>query len=190
VRYNIYRRTSSSDAWFLVTTISDKFTTSYLDYSAGVGITYQYTVIQTALPAGSHEVNADIDVAPIVEASNSSDNWWIIVDGNESLAVELYVDSENRTQPYQEETFEPFGRDRKVIVRYAQYGIEGDFTCLIPSDEVPTKVKKLKDISSLTTPVYLKTAFGDVYKVYLGIPAYSYTNGGHVNYAVSYVEVE
>jgi hypothetical protein len=190
VRYNIYRRTLGGTAWELVDTISEKTTTSYLDYSAGVGVTYQYTVIQTALPAGSHAVDADIDVSPIVEASNSSDNWWIIVDGNESLAVELYVDSESRTQPYQEETFEPFGRDRKVVVRYAQYGIEGDLSCLIPSDEVSVKVKKLKEISSLTIPVYLKTAFGDVYKVYLGVPSYSYTNGGHVNYAVNYVEVD
>jgi hypothetical protein len=190
VRYNVYRRQSSGSAWSLLTTISDKTKKSYFDFSAAVGVTYQYTVTQTALPSGSHEVDSDIAAATVVEARNTSDNWWIVVENNQALAVELYVDTEARTQPYQEETFEPFGRNRKVIVRYAQYGVEGNISSVIPLDETAVKLSILKKIAELTDPVYLKTPFGDVYKVYLGIPNYSYTSGGNVNYSVTYVEVD
>lgn len=192
VRYNVYRRNAGTgSAWTLLEQISSIGQSYYTDYSAGIGITYEYTVTQTSQPVGSNQVDSDIDNSPVKLGRSEKDNWFIVVPNNDSLAIELYVDSEDRNQPYQEEIFEPFGRSRKVVVRYKQYGVEGNFNAVIPADEVAAKLPVLKEIAAVVTePVYIKTPFGDVYKAYLGTPSYSYVGSGNINYSVSYIEVE
>ena len=190
-KYNIYRRLFGSGAQFtLLTSISDSTVLGYTDYSSGVGVKYEYKITQTSQPAGSNPVDSDIDAASAVTAASESDNWWIVYDGDETLGVELYVDSESRTNPYQEEVFEPFGRSRKVVVRYAQYGVEGSISAYIPNDEAVDKMAKIKRLFSLSVPLYLKTPFGDVYKVYFGTPTYEYATAGTVKLSVGYIEVE
>lgn len=190
-KYNIYRRLFGSGAQFtLLTSISDSTVLNYTDYSSGVGVKYEYKITQTSQPAASNPVDSDIDAATPVTAASESDNWWIVYEGDESLGVELYVDSENRTNPYQEEIFEPFGRDRKVIVRYAQFGVEGNISTYIPNDETSVKMPKIKLLFGLSLPLYLKTPFGDVYKVYFGTPTYEYATAGTVKLSVGYIEVD
>lgn len=190
-KYNIYRRLFGSGAQFtLLTSISDSTVLNYTDYSSGVGVKYEYKITQTSQPAASNPVDSDIDAATPVTAASESDNWWIVYEGDESLGVELYVDSENRTNPYQEEIFEPFGRDRKVIVRYAQFGVEGSISTYIPNDETSVKMPKIKLLFGLSLPLYLKTPFGDVYKVYFGTPTYEYATAGTVKLSVGYIEVD
>ena len=190
-KYNIYRRLFGSGAQFtLLTSISDSTVLNYTDYSSGVGVKYEYKITQTSQPAASNAVDSDIDAATPVTAASESDNWWIVYEGDESLGVELYVDSENRTNPYQEEIFEPFGRDRKVIVRYAQFGVEGSISTYIPNDETSVKMPKIKLLFGLSVPLYLKTPFGDVYKVYFGTPTYEYATAGTVKLSVGYIEVD
>ena len=190
-KYNIYRRLFGSGAQFtLLTSISDSTVLNYTDYSSGVGVKYEYKITQTSQPSGSNPVNSDIDAASAVTAASESDNWWIVYEGDESLGVELYVDSENRTNPYQEEIFEPFGRDRKVIVRYAQFGVEGSISTYIPNDETSVKMPKIKLLFGLSVPLYLKTPFGDVYRVYFGTPTYEYATAGTVKLSVGYIEVD
>lgn len=190
-KYNIYRRLFGSGAQFtLLTSISDSTVLNYTDYSAGVGVKYEYKITQTSQPSGSNPVDSDIDAASAVTASSESDNWWIVYEGDESLGVELYVDSESRTNPYQEEIFEPFGRPRKVVVRYAQFGVEGSLSAYIPNDETSVKMPKIRLLFGLSAPLYLKTPFGDVYKVYFGTPTYEYATAGTVKLAVGYIEVD
>ena len=190
-KYNIYRRLFGSGTQFtLLTNISDSTVLNYTDYSSGVGVKYEYKITQTSQPAASNPVDSDIDAATPVTAASESDNWWIVYEGDESLGVELYVDSENRTNPYQEEIFEPFGRDRKVIVRYAQFGVEGSISTYIPNDETSVKMPKIKLLFGLSVPLYLKTPFGDVYRVYFGTPTYEYATAGTVKLSVGYIEVD
>ena len=190
-KYNIYRRLFGSGAQFtLLTSISDSTVLNYTDYSAGVGVKYEYKITQTSQPSGSNPVDSDIDAASAVTAASESDNWWIVYEGDESLGVELYVDSESRTNPYQEEIFEPFGRPRKVVVRYAQFGVEGSLSAYIPNDETSVKMPKIKLLFGLSVPLYLKTPFGDVYKVYFGTPTYEYATAGTVKLSVGYIEVD
>jgi hypothetical protein len=191
-KYNIYRETfGAGEEYTLLATITDKATVNYTDFSAGVGVKYEYKITQTSQPSGSNPVDSDIDAAFAVTASSESDNWWIVYDRDDNYGVELYVDSESRTNPYQEEVFEPFGRSRKVIVRYTQYGVEGSFSAYIPDDEAAVKMPKLKALFAITnTPLYIKTPFGDVYKAYLGTPTYEYSTGGTVKLSVSYIEVD
>lgn len=190
-KYNIYRRLFGSGVPFaLLTSISDSTVLNYTDYSSGVGVKYEYKITQTSQPVGSNPVDSDIDAASAVTAASESDNWWIVYEGDETLGVELYVDSESRTNPYQEEVFEPFGRSRKVVVRYAQYGVEGSVSAYIPNDEASVKMPKIKRLFALSVPLYLKTPFGDVYKVYFGTPTYEYATAGTVKLSVGYIEVE
>jgi hypothetical protein len=190
-KYNIYRRLFGSGLQFtLLTSISDSTVLNYTDYSAGVGVKYEYKITQTSQPPASNSVDSDIDAASAVTAASESDNWWIVYEGDESLGVELYVDSESRTNPYQEEIFEPFGRPRKVVVRYAQFGVEGSLSAYIPNDESSVKMPKIKLLFGLSVPLYLKTPFGDVYKVYFGTPTYEYATAGTVKLSVGYIEVD
>jgi hypothetical protein len=102
----------------------------------------------------------------------------------------LYAQSESRSNPFQEEIFEPFGRGRKVVVRTARYGSEGTFEAFIPSDEVPSKLAKLNEILSYNAPVYLKDPYGAVLRVYLGAPELSYQPTGHLVANINYIEVD
>jgi hypothetical protein len=191
VKYNIYRKTSNTaDNFTLVTSIDDIQTIDYVDFSSGIGAKYEYKITQTSQPAGSNAVDSDIDATPAITAASESDNWWIVYEDNESLGVELYVNSEDRTNPYQEEVFEPFGRGKKVVVRYGQYGVEGNISAYIPHDETAQKMLKIKELFALAVPLYLKTPFGDVYKVYFGTPSYQYSTAGTVQLSVSYIEVD
>ena len=190
-KYNVYRRNyGSAQPYTLIASIPDVATINYTDFSAGIGARYEYKITQTSTPVGSNPVDSDIDATDLVVASSIYDNWFIVYDGNEALGVELYVDSEDRTNPYQEEIFEPFGRSKKVVVRYGQYGIEGNISAYIPNDEVEVKLPKIKSLFALSVPLYLKTPFGDVYKVYFGTPSYQYATGGTVKLSVGYIEVD
>ena len=192
-KYNIYRRIyGSSDPYTLLTNISDIAVITYTDFSAGIGARYEYKITQTSQPVGSNAVDSDIDATEVVVASSTSDNWWIVSKYNESINVELYVDSEDRTNPYQEEVFEPFGRGKKVVVRYAQYGVEGNISAYIPNDETAIKMPNIRKLfeENVNSPIYLKTPFGDVYTVYFGTPSYQYATAGTVKMSVGYIEVE
>jgi len=192
-KYNIYRRSyGSSDPYTLLTNIADIAVITYTDFSAGIGARYEYKITQTSQPVGSNAVDSDIDATEVVVASSTSDNWWIVSKYNESINVELYVDSEDRTNPYQEEVFEPFGRGKKVVVRYAQYGVEGNISAYIPNDETAIKMPNIRKLfeENVNSPIYLKTPFGDVYTVYFGTPSYQYATAGTVKMSVGYIEVE
>jgi hypothetical protein len=192
-KYNIYRRDyGSSDPYTLLTNVSDIAVITYTDFSAGIGARYEYKITQTSQPVGSNAVDSDIDATEVVVASSTSDNWWIVSKYDESINVELYVDSEDRTNPYQEEVFEPFGRGKKVVVRYAQYGVEGNISAYIPNDETVIKMPNIRKLfeENVNSPIYLKTPFGDVYTVYFGTPSYQYATAGTVKMSVGYIEVE
>ena len=192
-KYNLYRRDyGNTDPYTLLTSISDIAVITYTDFSAGIGARYEYKITQTSEPVGSNAVDSDIDATEVVIASSTSDNWWIVSKYDESINVELYVDSEDRTKPYQEEVFEPFGRGKKVVVRYAQYGVEGNISAYIPNDETAIKMPNIRKLfeENVNSPIYLKTPFGDVYTVYFGTPSYQYATAGTVKMSVGYIEVE
>jgi hypothetical protein len=190
-KYNVYRRNyGSSVPYEFITSIQDIGTVNYTDFSAGIGARYEYKVTQTSTPVGSNPVDSDIDATTLTVGASIYDNWFIVYEGNEALGVELYVDSEDRTNPYQEEIFEPFGRSKKVVVRYGQYGVEGNISAYIPNDEAEVKLSKIKQLFELSVPLYLKTPFGDVYKVYFSTPSYQYATGGTVKISVGYIEVD
>lgn len=187
-RYSVYRRPIGTSAWSLVLDITTKSTTQYLSYTEPFGVNYEWMVTQWKnIPASEPVESDDSDVAV---ANDPTDDWWIVVPNRDDLSFRLLVSDEKHTTPFQEETFEPFGRDRKVVVRSGILGTEGSLNFIIPSDERVANDQKLDSILALITPVYVKSPFGDVFNVYLSEPTRSYKAGGHLEVDISYVEVE
>jgi hypothetical protein len=189
MEYEIYRRKYGENDWETINYVSNKSDTSYIDFTSAIGITYEYRMTQYADYGSGLILESNPDSAIVITCSASDDNWFIVPNGRYDLSVELYAQSESRSNPFQEEIFEPFGRDRKVVVRTARYGAEGSFEAFIPADEVSDKVSKLNIALSLNDYVYLKDPFGAVYKVYLGAPEFSYQPGGSMVASINYVEV-
>ena len=189
VRYEVFKRDYGTTGWTSMAVISNKLTTSFVDFSSAIGKQYDYQVIQYETIAGT-TLGSDPATATVVTSSSNEDNWFIVPQNNYSLSLELYAQSESRSNPFQEEIFEPFGRARKVVVRTARYGSEGSFEAFIPSDEVPSKLSKLNEILSYNEPVYLKDPFGGVLRVYLGSPELSYQPTGHLIANINYIEVD
>ena len=189
VKYEVFKRDYGTTEWTSLGNVSNKLTTSFVDYSSAIGKQYDYQVIQYETVAGT-VLGSDPATSTIVTSSSNEDNWFIVPQNNYSLSLELYAQSESRSNPFQEEIFEPFGRGRKVVVRTARYGSEGTFEAFIPSDEVPSKLAKLNEILSYNAPVYLKDPYGAVLRVYLGAPELSYQPTGHLVANINYIEVD
>jgi hypothetical protein len=189
LRYEVYRSDYGASTWKMLGSINAISTTSFVDFSSAIGKQYDYQVLQYAtvggVPLGSNPLTAIT-----VTSSSNEDNWFIVAENNYSLSLELYAQSESRSKPFQEEIFEPFGKNRKVIVRTSRYGTEGTFEAFIPSDEASSKLSKLDDILSYNAPVYLKDPYGSVLRVYIGSPDYSYQPTGHVIVNINYIEVD
>ena len=190
LKYEIFRRDYGSLEWTSLGEVSSVSSTSYVDYSSGVGNRYDYRVLQYSDNGGGSILGSNPLTAIVVTSSSNEDNWFIVPPDNYSLSVELYAQSENRSNPFQEEIFEPFGRDRKVVVRTSRYGSEGSFEAFIPSDEVSAKLAKLNTILGFNSPVWLKDPYGAVLKVYLGAPEFSYQPVGHLVATINYIEVD
>jgi hypothetical protein len=190
LKYEIFRRDYGSLEWTMLGEVSSVSSTSYVDYSSGVGNRYDYRVLQYSDNGGGSILGSNPLTAIVVTSSSNEDNWFIVPPDNYSLSVELYAQSESRSNPFQEEIFEPFGRDRKVVVRTARYGSEGSFEAFIPSDEVSAKLVKLNTILGFNSPVWLKDPYGSVLKVYLGAPEFSYQPVGHLVATINYIEVD
>jgi hypothetical protein len=189
-KYRIYRRDYGTTTWDDIADVSSISTTSYIDYESGIGKRYDYRVTQYSDNGGGNILESNPLTAIVATSSSSEDNWFIVPTNNYGLSIELYAQSENRSNPFQEEVFEPFGRTRKVVVRTARYGTEGSFEAFIPSDEVAEKLEKLNSVLSVNSPVWLKDPYGLVIKVYLGAPELSYQPVGHLVATINYIEVE
>lgn len=190
LKYEIFRRDYGTLEWSSIGNIYSISSTSFVDYSSGVGKRYDYRVLQYSDDGAGTILGSNPLTAIVVTSSSSEDNWFIVPQDNYSLSVELYAQSENRSNPFQEEIFEPFGRSRKVVVRTARYGSEGSFEAFIPSDEVAAKLHKLNQILEFNSPVWLKDPYGAVLKVYLGAPEFSYQPVGHLVATINYIEVD
>jgi hypothetical protein len=189
-KYRVYRREYGlTGAWSTLGDVSVKETNFYTDYTSAVNKSYEYRVTQFVDYGASTLVESSFDEAITSVSNPSGDNWFIVPQGRSDLAIELYAQGEDRQAPFQEEIFEPFGRERKVVVRTARYGTEGSFEAFIPSDEVADKMSKINEIIDLMTPVYLKDPFGAVLNVYIGAPSLSYQPTGHLVANISYIEV-
>jgi len=187
--YTVYRRVAGSTSWTTLGYISSVSSLEYTDYVAGLNITYEYMVTQWKKVASSTPIESTNNI--VTSTSLSVDDWFIVVVGRDDLCFSFSSDQEEHKSPFASETFEPFGRDRKVIVRAGVLGREGSVSTIIPAEDVSSTMTSLRAIFYLNNvDVFLKNPFGDVNSVYIDAPDEQYINGGHLILKIPYVEVD
>lgn len=188
-RYTVYRqRVDTETSYTQIADVTSQSVTSYDDFEASLGVTYNYYITQWKTIAGDSPLEGP--VSDIVQVSLTTDSWFIISTTDPlNLSLTLAVSSETHTAPFQEETFEPFGRSRKVIVRSGRFGNEGEIEFFWLASERSASELILDRILSTREPVYLKSPFGDNFRATLRAPQKTYMNGGHMTARVPFVEV-
>lgn len=102
VRYQVYRRTSADDDWTKIARINDRGLTTYSDYRAKSGVTYEYTVTIVKTSDSSEEVESA--KADSVFASLTCRSTFIHVVGNPGQYVEHFPVASSY-EPKQEQAF-------------------------------------------------------------------------------------
>lgn len=189
-RYRIDRRLSGQTVWTTLSTISNKATTQYKDASGGQGVAYEYQVVVQKNIPGDAPLDSDNNI--VVSAMLESDVWFVIGNENpedEVHSFELPVAEESHTRPIQQEVFEPIVKNRKKVARGNVLGYEGTLDLVWNSSERTTAKTQLDFLATNFGPHYLKSPFGDVWRVEFDAPDYKYRGGGHLQVQVGWVEV-
>jgi hypothetical protein len=188
VTYVIYRKEFGESEWSMVGTRKPETNTVFTDYYAGQRQLYQYRVTVVKLISGEPDVESpDSD---IVTARLESDTWYVVGrDRAEEHIFELPVTDESHQRPVQQESFEPLGTNRKVVVRGFVLGHEGSVQCLWDGEETDIARSQIEYLLYYAGPHILKNPFGDVFDVTFGSPDFSYAGGGHLSVTLTYTEV-
>ena len=188
VTYVVYRKDETDTDWTMIGTRKPESNTVFTDYYAGQSHNYQYRVTVVKLLTG--EPDLESPDSEIVTAMLASDVWYVVGrDRAEEHIFELPVVDENHTRPVQQESFEPLGTNRKVVVRGFVLGHEGSLQCIWESAESHTARDQIEYLLYYAGPHILKNPFGDVFDVTFGSPDFQFSGGGHLNVTLTYTEV-
>jgi hypothetical protein len=168
VSYNVYRRVSGTTAYTLLATITDQVASyTYDDYMASSGITYDFVVAQVVDRYGStvESVYAPVTATPI------SENYWLIHPDDKAKSIVLRnVTQDDPEEEYEQETYTIIGRGRKTDYG-DRLGWRGALVAqLRDRNGVTARQQKiaLLELKAELRDVYLRTPFGDVYRVAMG----------------------
>jgi hypothetical protein len=188
VTYVIYRKLISDSEWSMVGTRKPESNTQFTDYYAGQRHEYQYRVTVVKLIANEPDVESPD--SEIVTAKLQSDVWFVVGrDRADEHIFELPVNDENHTRPVQQESFEPLGTNRKVVVRGFVLGHEGSMQCIWRDEETQQAREQIEYLLYYAGPHILKNPFGDVFDVTFGSPDYQFVGGGMMTVTLTYTEV-
>lgn len=201
--YQIQRRLSGDVAWKTIGTTNKISDTSYNDYYAGNGITYQYQIIML-VSAGGTSSSVISSVEPDVPAivTIDTDAWYFIpANRSKEYIQELNVIDESHKKVIQQESFETLGSARKLIIRGYVLGDEGSITCMWRNQQVTSPSnssvtlnetiigRRLLDyLTSNAGPHILKSPFGDVWEVQFEGPEYRWLPAGALEASMNWVE--
>jgi hypothetical protein len=187
-KYTIYRKRTNESNWSVLTEIPNISTATYNDYEVAYGTSYDYKITQWKVVIGDSDLESgDSDLA---SESLENDAWYVIGADRSTLHIfELPVVAAPFSEPVQQETFEPLGTSRKVIIRGKVMGAEGQLTCKWPADARDTVVPQIDYIKSTSGPHILKSPFGDLWQVEFSGPAKDYESGGRLNVVLTWTEV-
>lgn len=167
VAWRIYRRTTSPlGAYELVTeTRAATPTFEYHDWLAKVGTTYEYALVQVATRFGQEVESAYTPVSPVTPVD---DRYWLIDPNNiEANNVMLHVTADDFQGDQEVEVMQLIGRGRRMEFG-TNWGKTGTLSAHIRNDGIDTpKIQryKIEQFVSSLNHFYLRTPFGDVWKV-------------------------
>jgi hypothetical protein len=188
VTYVIYRKGEFDTEWSMIGTRKPETNSSFTDYYAGQYNWYQYRV--TVVKMITSEPDVESPDSEIVTAKLDSDVWYVVGrDRSIEHIFELPVTDESHTRPVQQESFEPLGTNRKVVVRGFVLGHEGSLQCIWGDDESHVAREQIEYLLYYAGPHILKSPFGDVFDVTFGSPDYQFSYGGTLTVTLTYTEV-
>lgn len=168
--WRVYRRLAlpTVGAWELqYETRVDQSVYHWHDWTARVGSTYQYSVVQVALrfdqPVESNYL-ASVQITPY------DDSYWLINPDDETMNLRLHVRTDQFKEEVEEATILLIGRGRRKEFGTA-WGMRGSLTASIRRDPLLTPSQqraKLEALRLAFTSCYLRNPFGDVLKITTG----------------------
>lgn len=200
INYKVYRRTQGDATWLLLATITDPAPATYTfdDYTAP-SQPQEYAVTQTATIFGVViESTPDPLTADVVGT-----HYWIVVPSDTALSTQLSnVKEDSFTDEWEQEVIQLIGRGRRVE-RGTHFGRTGTLSASVrdyyaPGTSEPTRTAReirlaMEAMKRGVTEVYLRTPFGDYWKVVLGDLEVARVSGvGRNEYfdiSVPYIEV-
>lgn len=175
VYWNVYRRQNELGStgsvvetldWELVGTSYDTFgsTHSLLDSNAPSGGKVEYKVTQVVNRFGDLVEGPDSNIPfvnPVTEGY-----WLLSTDQSDAFQLSIVV-SDDYSDEYEEEEYIIFGRGRHVD-RGQHLGLKGTLVCQLRNTGSTTarqKKRRLENMKENNTVLFLRTPFGDVYRV-------------------------
>jgi hypothetical protein len=168
ISYRVYRRIAGSSILELMTEIQDQASTyTYDDYLARSSVSYEYVVVQVVDRYGSTVESSYVfnAVTPI------SDTYWLVHPTDSTKTIILAsVTQDDPEEEYEQESYTIIGRGRHVDYG-DRLGWKGSLVAqLRDRNGVSARTQKLTILAlkAELVDVYLRTPFGDLYRVALG----------------------
>lgn len=173
--FRIYRRRYNddltlADGWELAGTVTNSSARHFSDYAAGGSGEFEYSVVQVANRYGSRvEGRKQSTLSSRVYVQ--SEDYWIIVPGDEANSVKLHsVAGDSFTEEYESNSYNIVGGGRRVN-KGGRIGLEGSLSCRIRSSTqrgAREQMNMLRMIGDVEGHVLLRDPFGNITKVALG----------------------
>lgn len=175
--WSVYRRLQGEQTWTRLYTTDQVDDTSYDDWSARAGTTYEYTVSQTAEVEGQEQESALVSLGFM--ATPKSGGYWLIDPDNSSNNQLVNVGSDTFGDELEESVLIVIGRGR--VKQYGtNVGVAGDLTIKLRDGVDVTAQQKfagLVTLRNLRKTLILRDPFGSLYNVALGAMSWNHIAG-------------
>jgi hypothetical protein len=161
-----------------VGSVDGVMTTTITDYSTPVGT---YSAYKAVVWGDNDSEVGGVALGPLVAGSD-----WLLLDQTGGLF--LTVTGFSLTPDLDQETLEPAGRSNPVVTSLAKVGTTGDLSAFFSSDERDTALAVIDRMLDEEF-VYLKSPFGETYKVVLSEPSTSLEVGGNARLTLKFAEI-
>lgn len=174
--FRIYRREYFEDdpdsvEWTLSGTVQNPSANAFKDYMASGNGMIEYAVTQVSYRFGS-TVESLKNPSFMSRVSIISENYWLILPGDESNSVMLHsVVDDSYTDKNEVNSYQISGGGGTRVVKGGHIGIEGQLSCRVRASTMrgaSEQVRLLRSIGDIDGHVILRDPFGNSTKVSLG----------------------
>jgi hypothetical protein len=169
--YRVYRKDEESTDWVLLAeTFSDETSYTYDDYLAPSGIQVTYAVVQVAIRFDARAESLYTDQDQTVTPSGS--HYWLIdpEDSANSFPLRIVTSDEFVDDEYEEEEYHVLGLGR-ATERGDRLGVKGTLTVQLRGTtgvSARTQRIQIKELKAEGRAMYLRSPFGDLYRINMG----------------------
>lgn len=175
--WRLYRRWLDDPTWVLIYETTDNVAAyTFDDYFAHANVDNDWALVQVT-QVGSVQTEG---VYTVISDTPYSEDYWLLHSTDPAYNTRLYhVTADSYSDEYEEETLKLIGRGRKKD-QDTNYGVTGSLTADIRDNTVETakeQRQKVEWLKATQTEMYLRTPFGQVWKVALGQLSFDRTPG-------------